>query len=128
MYKEREHEMDAISVLAIGKDLLHQRLGTYQVSLCTRCTQDMEFSQALSFTSSEYMCFYVLMYGKGIGSRAFHSSSRLHLQSRCLAVFVELHLGGAGHGEIFIKVAREMPWAQKDVCAVAAAAAKVWER
>lgn len=63
MYKEREREMDAISVLAIGKDLLHQRLGTYQVSLCTRCTQDMEFSQALSFTSSEYMCFYVLMYG-----------------------------------------------------------------
>lgn len=28
----------------------------------------------------------------------------------------------------FMKVRREMPWAQKDVCAVVAAAAKVWER
>lgn len=101
--KEREQEMDAISVLAVGKCLLQQRLGTYQVSLCTRCIQDMEFSQALSFISSEYLCFYVLMYGKGIESQAFHSSSQLHLLSHCLAVFVELHLGGAGHREILMK-------------------------
>lgn len=49
MYKEREQEMDAISVLAIGKCLLQQRLGTYQVSLCTRCTQDMEFSHLVIY-------------------------------------------------------------------------------